>query len=254
MTAATRRRMPKQRLPTERRLGYIYAYDTLRVDRTTGAVLDGSTLIGYVGKTVQKPTARDDQHRGIAPSPNGEPPECQPFSDTIVGPIRVVEQGMWTERELDDRETFWIERLLPVYNWQKNPRSNPNRIAISDARAHRDFRDRARGQLPRQWPAFRNPPKSLPAPITRPVRKPSRLPARWRRRRNWACAWLASTLGLWAVLALLTARVVVQWQVLPIGAAGAVSAAYVFRLKRRRKIAWAILGIVTVVLAALAAH
>lgn len=213
----TVKRIPGQR--TTRRLGFVYAYDTLRVD-ANGMPTSG-IQVGYVGKTVQKLNARDDQHRGLAPGPDGTPAECQPFSDIIVGSIRIVEQGMWTDAELDDRETAYIAALLPAYNHQKQPAGNPNRIWLSDSRRFRDNRDLARGLQPRTWPEFRS---ARNAPCRPDVRR-SKLSPKWRRRRNavlgWTCGWLGAVLTAWLLLALLLApHLPLSWREWPVLAAG----------------------------------
>lgn len=144
----TVRRIPRQRADA-RRLGIVYAYDTLKVDQR-GVVSNTGIEVGYVGKTVQKLSARDDQHRGIAGGPDGAPAKCQPWSDLIVGGVRILEQGMWTDAELADRERFWIEQLRPAYNHEFNL-GNPGRVPIFVARRQRDVRDEARGVTAQQW-------------------------------------------------------------------------------------------------------
>lgn len=242
---------------TGERLGDIYGYRTLRVDRTTGMVLDGSIEVGYVGQTVQPLDDRDDQHRGKKPGPNGEPIKCQPFSDIIYGKVFKIQEDV-PESELDKREAHHIGELMPTYNHQLQAKGNPNRIQISEARRHRDNRDRAKGLEPRVWPALRNPPKFLREPVAarRPARRP--LPAKWRRRRNWALLWTASTLALWVGLALLAASLAhttaVLLPLLP-AAAGVVTAAYVPMLhKNHRTTAWVLCAAVTIALAAWAAQ
>ncbi len=182
-------RVPRQR--TQRRLGTVYAYDTLCVDEH-GLVANTGVEVGYVGKTVQRLSARDDQHRGIAGGPDGTPAKCQPFSDLIVGGVRVIEQGMWTEEELAERERFHIGRLRPRYNHEFNG-SNPLRVPIYVARQQRDARDAARGVVPQQW-----------APTRQPARRWRRLlrsPWTW-----WLSGWLATVVGALVAVSWLSDR------------------------------------------------
>lgn len=200
--------------------------------------------VGYIGETARMPLDRLIEHL-----------RKKPWGDTIVG-WEIIEDGCPDKASVLVAEKAAVLAEKPLYN-DEYQRNAPHRIPEWDQKRQRMERDAARATsrgngMTQSTKAPR--PNAAPTsnPQRQPARKPPRLPARWRRRRNWAFAWLASTLGLWAVLALLTARVVVQWQVLPIGAAGAVSAAYVFHLpKRRRKTAWTIVGVVTLVLAAL---
>ncbi len=178
----TVRRVPGQR--TARRLSFVYAYDTLRVDEH-GMVANTGIEVGYVGKTVQRLSARDDQHRGIAGGPDGTPAKCQPFSDLIVGGIRIVEQGMWTEAELDERERFHIERLKPRYNHEHNG-GNPLRVPIYVARQQRDARDAARGVTPQTWA----PPRA-PARRRLVAKRVMCSPWTW-----WLAGWLAAVVGV----------------------------------------------------------
>lgn len=182
----TLRRTPRQR--TTGRLGFVYAYDTLVVDEH-GMVANTGIEVGYVGQTVQRLSARDDQHRGIAGGPDGSPAKCQPFSDLIVGSVRIVEQGMWTDAELDERERFHIERLRPRYNKSLNE-SNPLRVPIYVARQHRDARDAARGVAPQTWQ-----PTRVPASRRRLAKRVLLSPLTW-----WLAGWLtAAALLLFAV-------------------------------------------------------
>lgn len=213
----TVRRTPGQR--TTRRLGFVYAYDTLRTDAhgtpTTGIE------VGYVGKTVQRLNARDDQHRGLAPGPDGTPAKCQPFADLIVGGIRVVEQGVWTAEELAEREVFHIHRLKPRYNLVDNP--SPERIPIFEARRHRDSRDRAKGVEPQSWVSSRCTSRK---PLSRPAK----------RRLAIAATWLASIFAVWLLLAALVPAPM-PWQEWPILSAGLCTEPLVFlvRLGGKRK-------------------
>jgi hypothetical protein len=231
--------------------GVIYGYNTLRVDRRTGLVLDGTIEVGYVGQTVQDPAERDAQHRGRKPGPGESAVKCQPFSDVIYGEMFVIE--VVPIDKLDEREMHHIQRLKPAYNHQLQSKDNPNRIQISDARRHRDARDAAKGLAPREWPPLRNPPKFLASPRatpSAPVRKRLKLPARWRARRNWAAGWLASVVVVWSLFAALAAKlhVAVGWSVPPVASAGLISAAFTLHLpKRKRKAAWAVITVVTLI-------
>lgn len=179
----TVRRPPGQRI--RRRLGYVYAYDTLRVDEH-GVAADTGVEVGYVGQTVQRLSARDDQHRGIAGGPDGTPAKCQPFSDLIVGSVRVVEQGMWTQAELDERERFHIERLRPRYNHEHNG-DNLLRVPIYVARRQRDARDAARGVAPQSWAPTRQISRRGWSAAMQVLR------SRWT---WWLLLWAAFTAGL----------------------------------------------------------
>jgi hypothetical protein len=123
------------------RYGAVYGYH-LRDPATGGVRCDD-----YVGQA-RDPTRRDKQHRGELPQRDGQVRE-QPWSDLIVG-WRILEQGVWTDAELDARERNWIAACRPRMNMVDNE-SNPNRIPIYEQRRQRDQRDAARGLPARDW-------------------------------------------------------------------------------------------------------
>ncbi len=174
-------RVPGQR-STLRRPGFVYAHTTRRVDRhgmPTEGVEDG-----YVGKS-RNVARRTLQHAGLAPQRTGEIRE-QAWWDLKVGDVRIVEQGVWTDGELDVRERYWIAALQPRYNDRDSTR--PDRIRKLEARRHRDARDVAAGLTPRQWEA---------AQTARTGR--CWLAARWVLRSHWTwwlCAWTVFTAWL----------------------------------------------------------
>jgi hypothetical protein len=241
-------------------LGAVYGYHTLRVDRRTGMVSDGTIEVGYVGQTVQELAERDAQHRGRKPAPGETAVKCQPFSDVMFGEVFVIE--VVPVDRLDEREQHHIERLKPAYNHQLQAKDNPNRIQISEARRHRDARDAAKGLPPRVWPALRNPPKFLTQPTGAPARRPARISPAVRRRRNlvlgYAAGWLLQAALWWPLLAVCAARwqVDVPGRVWPVLAAGLAGGPLMFGISRRRhrKAAWLVLAVVTVILAGMVAR
>lgn len=208
----TYRQIPGQRADV-RRPGIVYGVPIL--DPVTREV-----LTDYVGKTRQMLLARERQHR-----------DERPFSDLIVGDAFVIEQGMWTDAELDEREQFHITRLRPRMNHDGNL-DNPARIPIWKQRQDRDARDRAKGMTPRPWP----PPRVDPVVPARPVKR-RKLSPRWRRRRDWAIGlasgWLVVTLLLWWADAACTV-VDVPGRTYPIAAAGLAGLVPALRLRRKR--------------------
>lgn len=130
--------------PNLRRPSIVYGFN----------ILDPATMqirVDYVGKSVRKLETREREHRG--PDFDVEVGE-QPWSDLIVGKPFIVEQGLWTDAELDERETFHIHQLRPRYNHDKNLH-NPERIPIPVARRQREERDLAKGLPSPTWPAAR---------------------------------------------------------------------------------------------------
>ncbi|GAA2637004.1 hypothetical protein GCM10010399_82700 [Dactylosporangium fulvum] len=223
----TFRHIPGQRADV-RRPGIVYGVNIL--DPATGQV-----HVDYVGQTRQQLLSRERQHR-----------DERPFSDLIVGDAFVIEQGMWTDAELDERELFHIQRIGPRMNHDGNL-DNPARIPIWRQRQDRDARDRAKGLPVRRWPAPR--PGSAPAST---VRRP-KLSLRWRRRRNWAAGltagWLAATVLLWWADASIAA-VDAAGRTYPIVAAALTALVPALRLRRRRDRRLAVL-LVTVACGAL---
>lgn len=263
----TLRRPPRQN-PGVRRRGAVYLFKTLCVHESgprVGLVLDGSTEDGYVGKTRQTLAQREQQHRGgsadggpVRDAEEDEEVEEQPWWDLTVGGIQLLEKGNWTDDELAKKEVEWIHRIRPQYNYVDNL-DNERRIPKFTAREHRDNRDRAKGLTPRQWQPFATQRgiRIDPAKLSRqPARKSQHLPVKWRRRRNWTLAWAGTVAMLWAALILLDAA----WLHWPVPAldwldlsAGAVTALYVklhVGRKKRRKLAWALTGAATLILAA----
>ncbi|GAA0719746.1 hypothetical protein Drose_06045 [Dactylosporangium roseum] len=221
------RRVPGQRADV-RRPGIVYGLNIL--DPVTGQV-----HADYVGQTRQQLLSRERQHR-----------DERPFADLIVGDAFVVEQGSWTDAELDEREMFHIARLRPRMNHDGNL-DNPARIPIWRQRQDRDVRDRAKGLPARQWPD----PRPGPAPV--PAVRRSRLSPRWRRRRSWAAGlvagWLVATVLLWWA-DVTTAAVDVPGRTYPIVGAGLVALVPALRVRRMRDRRWAV-AVITVACAAL---
>jgi hypothetical protein len=179
----TYRQIPKQRTDV-RRPGIVYAYTTRRVDRR-GMPADGVEE-GYTGRT-RDVTRRNAQHAGLVPQRDGAIAE-QPWYDLRVGEVRIVEQGMLTDEELDGLERRWIAKLRPRYCDKDNPRTD--KIRKLEARRHRDVRDVARGLAPRQWEPLRIDPVVPGAPgRVWPVVK-AVLRSRWT---WWAVAWACTT-------------------------------------------------------------
>ncbi|GAB7053147.1 hypothetical protein [Catenuloplanes indicus] len=144
------------------RRGIVYGFNVR--DPQTGIV-----YLGYVGQTRQLLRAREAQHR-----------TDQSWADIIDGGAFVLEEGVWSDGELDRREVAAIQRLRPLFNIAGNE-ANPDRIPPWEAVAARHLRDDAAGR-PR-WVA---PPKDRPRPgkrqeiptpaqlgmTRRPVRRP----------------------------------------------------------------------------------
>jgi hypothetical protein len=162
-----------------RRHGIIYGLHILDPDTSQVAT-------DYVGQTFQRLSAREEQHR-----------QCQPFADLIVGEAGVIEEGRWTQDEIDEREAFHTHRLMPRYNYEHNL-DNPRRIPIPQARRERAARDAARGVVP--W----TPPEPAREPRREAARRaPRRLSARARRVRTRlgvvVVSWPLATGLLWWV-------------------------------------------------------
>jgi hypothetical protein len=111
----------------ERPTGYIYALDCL--DPETGGV-----HVGYVGKTTQEPAKREAQHRGD-----------KPFSDLIVGTIRIIWEGNPTPDELGDLEVGYIRDLKPRYNVAEQ-KGEPWAMPVTTQIAQRHARDKLAGR------------------------------------------------------------------------------------------------------------
>ncbi|MER7280436.1 hypothetical protein ABT369_38965 [Dactylosporangium sp. NPDC000244] len=202
-----------------RRPGAVYLHITRRVDRY-GMPVDG-VEDGYVGRA-RDVARRTAQHAGLIPQRSGEIVESAWF-DLKEGETVVLESGLFTDAELDERERAWIGKLRPRYNDRDNPR--PDRIRKFEARRHRDTRDAARGLVPRQWE---------PSQIGVKPAKSRAMSAKWRRRRNVALAYVGAWAGLTVLLWLLTAAACADlpWRTFPIAATGAVGA---FPMLRRSK-------------------
>ncbi|MEU0078500.1 hypothetical protein ABZY58_11440 [Micromonospora tulbaghiae] len=139
MSAPARPRVPRPRRPVgDRRWSVVYGIPTLPVD-SDGRVIPGAApVVGYIGQSVQTVKQREDQHRAD-----------QPFGDTICGGSWVIEEGLWTQAELDARERHYIRHgavlvlgqpaQRPVYNYEHNL-DNPQRIEVWRAREHRQVR------------------------------------------------------------------------------------------------------------------
>lgn len=170
-TTPTRPRTPR-RTYQGRRDAYVYAYVGLQVDQH-GRPIPGRMEILYVGQTVQTLAARDDQHDGTV-LPDGALLKCQPWYDLVVGGIQIVERGLWTQRELDGREKFWIHQLKPRMNYDHNL-GNSRRIPIPEARRQREARCKAAKTPPPIWDRA---DVVAPAPPTL-LRRVARRPVTW---------------------------------------------------------------------------
>jgi hypothetical protein len=182
--------------PNVARRGAVYGIPTLAVD-AAGMPIPGVIVVGYVGKTRQTVKQREDQHRA-----------CQSFGDLIVGGSWVIEEGFWTEAELNEREQYYIRNGValvpggvpqrPVYNYDHNL-DNPNRIEVWRAREHRQARQPG-------WQPVVKVPRQRGARPALVVKSRSRL-ARWWQRRRW---WAAGLGSAWTTL-----FAAVLWMVLP---------------------------------------
>lgn len=180
-----------------RRLRLVYGIPTLPVDQH-GHVIPGlPPVVGYIGKSRQTVFQREQQHR-----------DEKPFSDIIFGGAFVIEEGWWTEAELDAHEQWWIRNgvaLLPggpvqrpIYNYEFNT-DNPDRVEIWRQVEQRQARE----------PGWQPPVKGEPriprqrnhraAPV-RPSAAPSRLARLWATYRTPITVWGILWLGLFAAV------------------------------------------------------
>lgn len=176
-----------------RRLGIVYGFDIL--DHHTNQVVAND----YVGQSVRALAVREDEHRGRGRNPGDE----QPWSDRIVGAPRILEQGMWTSAELDEREQYWITTLRPRMNYMGNG-ANPDRIPKYEARRQRAERDRAAGIVSR----WTDPDLFAPRQVD-PTRVPAPVRAGWVRR-LWSWFW-RTAFGRWLLARLIAAGKVAAW-------------------------------------------
>lgn len=93
----------------------------------------------YVGQTIRPLEVREAEHRDD---------KC--WADVIAGSPIIVEQGMWTQQQRDDREIELIHRLLPRFNYEHN-QPNLHRIEMWRQVQLRHARDDA-GHQPRWLP------------------------------------------------------------------------------------------------------
>lgn len=137
-----------------RRRRIVYGAECFDVDPETGFIrIDPETgaprlRIDYVGQSRQRLPAREEQHR-----------DEKPWADLIVRFV-ILERGLWTQDELDEREVHWIHRISPRYNATHNL-SNPERIEIWSP-ARREWR-----QMEQRWArddARRPPAVDTPGP------------------------------------------------------------------------------------------
>ncbi|MEU8158063.1 hypothetical protein AB0B94_30790 [Micromonospora sp. NPDC048986] len=150
-----------------RRRSAVYGIPTLPVD-SAGRVVPGPPVVGYIGQTAQTVKQREDQHR-----------ETQPFGDVIFGGSWTIEEGYWTQAELDAKEEWYIRNgavlvpgqspQRPVYNYIHNT-ENPKRIEVWRAVEHRQVREpgwvqSAKGERVPQQRAV-----AYPARVAAPVR------------------------------------------------------------------------------------
>jgi len=192
----------------DRRYGAVYCFDVR--DHHTGLVHEGD----YVGQS-RVPELRDRQHRGLAPQRDGTVRE-QPWADLIVGPMRIVQAGMFTDAELDAAEVVWMAHYRSRLNCRDNP--NPDRIPIYTQRDQRDARDVAAGLAPRDWarPAARtvDPTAHVLPRSTGWVRFWASPVGRW------ASAQLhraARTVGPWLAVWTVLLVTLVVWAGMPVG-------------------------------------
>lgn len=183
--------------PHVRRRGAVYGIMTVAVDDRGLPIPGAAPVVGYVGQSRQTVWQREQQHR-----------DSQPFSDIIVGGSWTIEEGYWTDAELDAREQWYIRNgavlvpgqkpQRPKYNIDCN-RGNPDRILPWDAVAHRQAREP--GWQPPVKGAY-VPRQRRPglAPVAVVVRR-RRLRIRWTRRRVQAAVlaavWLVLFAGFW---------------------------------------------------------
>lgn len=191
----TNRASHRRRDPQQRRWSVVYGIPTLPVD-SNGRVIPGEPpVVGYIGQSVQTVKQREAQHRAT-----------QPFGDIICGGAWVIEEGLWTQAELDARERYYIRHgaqlvpgqpaQRPIYNYEHNL-DNPHRVEIWRAVEHRQTRE----------PGWQPPPKDhvrIPrqrrAGVGRPARA-RRAAGWWQTHRwqvyGWAALWLLLCAGMW---------------------------------------------------------
>lgn len=183
-----------RRDPNQRRWSVVYGIPTLPVDQL-GRVVPGPPVVGYVGKSVQTVKQREAQHRAE-----------QPFGDLICGGSWVIEEGLWTEAELDARERYWIRHGVvlvpgqsaqrPVYNYDWNL-DNP--LRVEKWRAVEQRRLREPGWEPK--PGFVVRVQQQPRRVSGPAVVSLWRRVRWTRRRVRAAllvaVWLALFAGFW---------------------------------------------------------
>jgi hypothetical protein len=190
----------------------------------------GQVVVGYIGKSRQTVKQREEQHR-----------DTQSFSDVIVGGSWTIEEGWWTDAELDEREQYYIRNGVvlaaglaperPVYNYEFNL-DNPDRIEIWRAVEHRQAREP--GWLPPVKDA-RVPRQRVAQPAV--VRSPL---VRWWERRRW---WVVGLAAMWLLLFVggLRGSWLLWGDVKPLLAAAGSSAPFVLvqgEIWRRRMRAW----------------
>jgi hypothetical protein len=88
----------------------------------------------YVGQTVRTADIREAEHL-----------DDKPWADLIAGRIQVIDSGMWTKTERDERELRAIHLIKPRFNYDGNL-ANPQRIEIWRQAELRHARDRAAGR------------------------------------------------------------------------------------------------------------
>lgn len=185
------RPVPRQRRdPRQRYRGLVYGIPTLPVDQHGRVIPGAAPVLGYVGKSRQTVWQREQQHRAD-----------QPFGDLICGGSWVIEEGVWTEEELDAREQHYIRCGVvlvpgqrpqrPVYNHDHNL-GNPERIEIWRARQHRQVRE----------PGWQPPPKGARVVVQPTARRRWWPSVRWTRSRirmvALAVLWTALAAAFWA--------------------------------------------------------
>jgi hypothetical protein len=176
---------PPQVGPDVRRRGAVYGIPTLPVD-ADGRIVPGPPVVGYVGQTRQTVKQREGQHR-----------DDKPFGDLIVGGSWVIEEGVWSDDELDARERYYIRHGVtlipgqraqrPVYNYTENL-DNSARVEIWRQVEQRQVREP--GWTPPEKGAWVPRQRSRPEVVSAPFGG-----FEWTRRRVkvacWAVGWLA---------------------------------------------------------------
>jgi hypothetical protein len=162
-----------------RRRGAVYGITCVAVDRD-GRPIPGRIVVGYVGQTRQTVKQREDQHR------------LKPFADLIIGGSWTIEEGYWTDAELDAKELYYIghgvplmtgsQPQRPVYNHDGNL-DNPERVEIWRQVKHRQAREPGWVPPPKGSSYTPRVPRQRSAPPSPARRGAVRRRVRWTKRR-----------------------------------------------------------------------